>query len=656
MSRHYMNPVPLALLAFITSFMSWGQTTQDSLVSPVVWYRTDKGAVGPMEWEDQSGHGRDGTSTLEYGPTLTDTLHYQHSLYFDGLDDQYILPYDISSLRSLTVIGAYWPSDSLERGLWHISSPDGNGVPMLLTTHRSQSPDTATAWYAGGNRNPVVTSTVHYWDGSTPITEGSQIILGNSGETLLSAQPFKGCFSEFMIYDHALGFMERTQVETYLCLKYGISKQEGNYVSSSLSMLWDLEKNSAYGHRITGLGRDDAFGLYQRQSGNVSDTVLSLGLSVGPFTPLNDENRGVLHDGRYLVWGDNNGALKTLYKEKNGTGIWVLGREWLMVPTGPSPRASVLRVDLKGLPADSSGYWLAIDRSGEGLSDLDLLEYFEPDSLDGDSLAYYHGLTWDKEGSGSDIFGFVRKAGLLPMVRVLSVPTCTAPDSGSVSISIAAGKGRYEFLVTGPGYSRTWQGEGSMLLEGLVAGDYVLKARKNGAGWSERGFTLEMEGSLTVDLGPDRPLVPGELLILDAGASLPDSLLVSYTWAGSHGFSATSREVGIDQPGVYKAEVKRLSDGCIFSDEVTLTGETMPGFSVYPSLVDRQEVFNITISLEKSQDITVKIYDVTGRLYKILSGSGSSEYFFTASLVDAGVYLVVLETSSGTDTRKMIVE
>ncbi|MFP3577712.1 hypothetical protein, partial [Brevibacillus sp. SIMBA_040] len=100
------------------------------------------------------------------------------------------------------------------------------------------------------------------------------------------------------------------KIETYLSIKYGITINnisEKNYISSSDQILWDSKKNKNYNFRITGIGRDDAFELYQKQSTNSNEGNVTVAIDSLKLT--NNFNTGTIENGNFLLWGDNNQAL-----------------------------------------------------------------------------------------------------------------------------------------------------------------------------------------------------------------------------------------------------------------------------------------------------------------------------------------------------------
>ncbi|GIO27398.1 lectin-like domain-containing protein [Ornithinibacillus bavariensis] len=116
---------------------------------------------------------------------------------------------------------------------------------------------------------------------------------------------FNGSISEVILYNRVLTSIERQQVNSYLALKYGLTLPT-DYLDSSEGILWTEADNADYSNRITGIGRDDFGGLYQKQSvsqENGANVTIALGDAVANS---NEENENMIWNNKsYFVFGDN---------------------------------------------------------------------------------------------------------------------------------------------------------------------------------------------------------------------------------------------------------------------------------------------------------------------------------------------------------------
>ncbi|QPR67023.1 S-layer homology domain-containing protein [Lysinibacillus macroides] len=115
----------------------------------------------------------------------------------------------------------------------------------------------------GINLEENSTNTINY---ASSATEGAYY-LGSS-----HSKRYDGILGEVLLYNRELTPLERQKVNSYLGLKYGLTIKDENgnatdYVASNGSTnMWTASENTGYGHRITGIGRDNNGALYQKQS------------------------------------------------------------------------------------------------------------------------------------------------------------------------------------------------------------------------------------------------------------------------------------------------------------------------------------------------------------------------------------------------------
>jgi hypothetical protein len=189
------------------------------------------------------------------------------------------------------------------------------------------------------------------------------------------------------------------QIETYLAVKYGITLIASDYLSSSEAVLWNYEDNKLYSNGIAGIGRDDFFGLEQKQ-GSSSEEPDLLTISVGELSELNSENNYNLTNENFILWGHNDDAL--IFDTFDSDTNFLLARKWLIQSsyTNNSFPTNV-RFRLSENKDSVELYYLAIDRSG--LADFQSnIEYIPQDSIDSAGYVYFSNITW----SSKDAFTF----------------------------------------------------------------------------------------------------------------------------------------------------------------------------------------------------------------------------------------------------------
>jgi hypothetical protein len=643
----------LAALAFQFSF-SYAQS-YDSLLGPKIWLRADQSELKPTSWSDVGAFknhavGLSATST----PSSFASINYNKALSFDGIDDYFKLPYSLETPAELSVFAVFQATDTTEFGVWGLEESATRNI--LLTNRVAIGPSNATDKYGNYLKLPIQNSLVQTWEKAGPVSS-SYLALGSAG-TGKSYKPFRGSIAEFLVFDRALTFLERVQLETYLAIKYGTGLRGGNFVSSKEKLLWHVNNNAAYGVNMAGIGRDDFFKLYQKQSGSAYDLGLMV-MSSGTLAASNAENKSSINDQDFILWGDNNGPLSV--KQGNGADsiLIYLERKWRTTATGNTANklSTEMYLDAAQLPGDAAGFWLVIDRSGQGNYSVDNLEYIKPAGVLAGKLLFKNVL-WDKDGSGKDNFGFVRERKLLAVVRKLSDPSCTNEKAGKIKVETIAGKAPFHFKLTSKDgkIKREWKQQLTPIEQDeLLRGDYTLTVTDGNKESLTRQFTMIMPDAIDINLGPDKKFTTEPAIVLDVTSQVPANIPVTYQWENSFGFSSDAQKIAVTEPAVYRVLVTKESDGCVFIDQIAITGAEENRIAVYPTITNINEEFKIGVSLNEPGDVDVRIFNSMGLQIQEMTGANNSEYQFISSLKDSGTYLIVIQTRNGSETRKLVV-
>jgi hypothetical protein len=641
----------------VLSFLSLAQSN-DSLQGPRVWLRADRSTLINNNWTDVSHFRHDASAaSAREVPSLTATINFNKAIQFDGIDDYFKIPYSLEGATDITILSVFQSADTTERGVW--GSELGTTRNLLLTTRKAIGPDTIADRYGKSERVTVLNSVLQNWDNvASAVPSNSFLALGSAGKTK-GYKAFKGAFAELIVFNRAISFLERIQFETYLAIKYGTGLRVGNFVSSGAKMLWHQEENKAYGNNIAGIGRDDFFKLYQKQSGSMYDSSL-LVMSAGILAKSNDENLTTITDQDFVLWGDNGLPLSA----KQGVGadslLSVVQRKWLVTATGPKAKQIPLEVhvDAAKFQVNPLGYWLVIDRSGNGNFSIDNLEYIAADRVSNGKIIYKN-VMWDTDGAGKDNFGFAQAHELFAVVRTIGLPSCSNETAGQVNIEVIAGRTPFVYSLTNAEAKIQRDGKQSAKQidqKDLVAGEYELIITDADGKQIERHFSLSVPDALDISLGPDQTLTGENNIALDVSNQIPASAAVSVRWESNFGFESFDKKIAVSESGIYRVFVTRPSDGCVFTDDIVISGAESQRVAVYPNLLQSNENYNVSISLEEPGSVTVKVYNARGIQVYGMQGSGQSEYQFISGLKDTGMYLVVIQTPNGIETRKIVVQ
>jgi len=198
----------------------------------------------------------------------------------------------------------------------------------------------------------------------------------------LNNRAFYGYTPEFIIYNRVLTPLERRRAETYLAVRYGLTLDR-SYIGSRGQLLWDTDANEGFNTRVTGYGRDQLSGLYQKMSttsyeeepyyseayGNLYDSFdLNNSYNLPSRYRLlvaGRQEANPIQDGKYVLFGDNDKAIAASATE-GANGIKLMGRRWLlstnMVPTGEQEKK--IQWNTQGLEVYTEGFKTKVTKMG----------------------------------------------------------------------------------------------------------------------------------------------------------------------------------------------------------------------------------------------------------------------------------------------------
>jgi hypothetical protein len=350
-----------------------------------LWLKADAGTTGDptvTDWSDQSSDGND--ATANGNPQLVDNArNYNQSIAFDGSGDYFIGDSDINSnTNSIFIVGkmdVYANTGRNNEGMYSIMTDDGStydganpaSAAFML---RSGGSDNIKCRHDNSNLAVIPDAVDNEFKLLVGIMNSSDYISHLNGESvassahsaaLNSADYYLGCryynssadkymtgeIAEIIHFEQTLSASDQQSVETYLSIKYGISLSgdndgngstfeapnadgvnEGDYVASDGTIVWDASDNSSYHNNIIGIGRDDDEELHQKQSALPGDsTRIYLGYPIAADNSSNSAAFG--SDDSYVVIGDNQETLSatttSFLEMPASSGLYTrIAREW----------------------------------------------------------------------------------------------------------------------------------------------------------------------------------------------------------------------------------------------------------------------------------------------------------------------------------------
>lgn len=347
-------------------------------------------------------------------------MNYNPAVLFKDREQGQHLILGNTNFSQISAFTVAWPLDTAgEKCLWAL---EVEGSSQLVLTTRRLADLRLYRYLNFGAKSvtgPRIVTCYGNANRSLINTAGEQALRigGRLAEDSIPVSAFEGSIGEILLFDRILSGLECAQVETYLSIKYGITRQ-GDYFDSQGNKIWDAVKHTSYSRRICGIGRDDAFQLHQKQSrGSEIRPLLSIG--AGGLFVANTANPNTLPDRSFLLWGDNNRL--PFFDENTNDSTRLLSTRWLLTASGENDSLLTTLHFAVGQLAERANpdetYWLAIERSGTGVFSPNELIYLPGEMITGNDSRMqigFRNVEWDTDKSGSDAFTLALRTNKLP--------------------------------------------------------------------------------------------------------------------------------------------------------------------------------------------------------------------------------------------------
>ncbi|HAS44438.1 MAG TPA: hypothetical protein DCS93_28425 [Microscillaceae bacterium] len=324
-----------------------------------LWLKADAGVTGTTtvtQWNDQSGSGLNatGAGTPAF---MTNSLNFNPMINFNGTDARFATAATslFSSNTSPVTFFTVFNTTNNEGQKFLVNQRyNNNGVTNIqlgydtglgsgsgnFGLHIGSSRATIAAANTIANNTYYLMSTLILNSGTSPnniniFQNGNSLALSDDNSGFTNAGSYEttdpnvpidigvrndafggstfngfhaGNIGEVIIYTNTPSATERQQIESYLAVKYGITKT-GDYLSSNGTTIWNATTAAGFLNDIAGIGRDDASALSQKQSKSIN-TGAFVTIALNTLATDNANNTNTFASDRtFMIWGNNAGSL-----------------------------------------------------------------------------------------------------------------------------------------------------------------------------------------------------------------------------------------------------------------------------------------------------------------------------------------------------------
>lgn len=460
---------------------------------------------------------------------------------------------------------------------------------------------------------------------------------------------------EFIYLPDAISEKGQNIIESYLSIKYGISLiGEKSYANSVGDTIWDFKKNGNHSYRITGLGRDDASSLYQKQSGNSVKDGLYLGL--GKIAESNLKNKGVLANKSFLLWGDNN--LKTALKENISNGLSCIDRVWRVNKNVKEALATQLIINKKEMGllhkpnVSDDNIWLVIDSLSSEKINYVHSKYIKA-TAENDSLVIFDDVKWISQTS---LFTFVKAPDIL-LNYELTAATCSAvTPNGKIEVGVQGGTAPYTIKLYSDNYKRTFTSlEDSFVVSDLPNAQYAIEIIDKFGKSQKTQLTLDPFTNSEISLASQWYLKNNEAVKIVPEVLTKD--IVNYKWILGGKVLSIEKELVAKDAGEYMLVVSTAS-GCSKEIPFVVSNSSVHpfgSFSVYPNPCKANATFSVAIDQPEPMNTSLLITDIHGKIIVSKDFGKIQNIIYEDELSQAATYIIIVTSNGQQQIGKIII-
>lgn len=601
-----------------------------------------------------------GFSANDRLPSSVRSLNYNPAFYFEGDKHETVSPIDLSKYARLTMMAVYQSADSLqEQSVWTVESKDS--ASLVMTTARMADLQ-EYAYLTIGGQDAAKAGLFSYIrnrpDNASDSSAGAQWLrIGRKPQSQsLPLNSFKGVIAEVIVFDRVLSTKERRQVESYLSLKYGLSLDQtvmpASYLNARGETIWDAGKNTGYTGRITGIGRDDLSGLRQFQSASsLAPGLLQMS--------LNKEE--ALTDNSFLIWSDNNGALR-MNKEQGVPKQ--LRRKWRVSAygafAGHTTRLQIDRLQMEDRLEKGDPYWLMIDRSGSGRFPVGQTEFVRAaEEGVSENKIVFPEIRWDMESKSIRDFTLIQAPPLFAYLNITS-PACRTSYAGRIDGQVEGGMLPYEIILAdhrGNVLQQFVTEEPVFRLQGIEQGHYFLKVIDAGRQYYSEELYISHSDGPALHLEQVYDLPEKQSLTIDASKGL-EAGFYTFLWDGPGRLHSEAASLAVKQAGSYAVTVTN-EQGCSSTAVMEVRATKQSNFKeivLYPN-PSSDGAFKLRIHLYRPAPVSIRIYDLQGKpAYRAEIKEKNEVHIYEGTVSGRGTYMIMLESEGRNEVRQWLVQ
>lgn len=449
---------------------------------------------------------------------------------------------------------------------------------------------------------------------------------------------------EFIYIPDVINSLDREKTQTYLSLKYGISLYNSYYISSVNDTIWSPKENKGFESRVTGIGRDDNYGLYQRKSINSISKDIIIGV----------DSISIIDNNNFLLWSDNDKST-FLKNTSSSQKVGVIDRKWKVNLFGAKDNFYNLNITVfpellfekydNSLQEKESVLWLVKSNTSDFVSDIQYIRQSraEDENIVFENLNFIDG----------DYFSFL----VAPEFFVnYKHDTILCNTHANIPIEIIGGVSPYFVEITGENYKTIEHTEDSRYqISALPSGLYTITVKDYLNNTFVFDLDIARDEQVDVFINETWVLLDNDISIIPEISGL--EYVSKYEWIKNDEIVSNAPVLNTKETGEYTLKVYTTS-GCEKNVDFKVINSSLTSdhITIYPNSSDAGNPFYIDFNLSKEQDVEILIYDISGKKIHVEKISNIHNYRYSTSLSTSGIYLITINTEETSLVKKIVIK
>ncbi|OUR97634.1 hypothetical protein A9Q86_15590 [Flavobacteriales bacterium 33_180_T64] len=480
----------------------------------------------------------------------------------------------------------------------------------------------------------------------------------------INEDPENNQLVEVLYFPKILNLLERSKVESYLSIKYGISLiGKKSYITSQNDTIWSYKKNKEFTHNVTGIGRDDEHKLDQKQSGNALNDGLIIGFDT--IETSNTKNKTKVSNGFFLVWGNNNAGTELL-NNANDT-FRKMERVWKVQTSNGledlNQQSIELHVNLKDMemklpaPGDTPfKLWLAVQDNYKGSFDFETAIIY-PSVNTETGIMVFKDIPWEITDKEFRYFTFFAAPAFFAQTKVTAT-NCVNTTSSLVELKLEGGQAPFNIETTSENGITIHETNDAHFNLNLEAGTHNIIITDALNQVFETSVKLDVQNTPVVEIAPVWQLdANGQVHVLPY-VTAHKNLDLTYAWYDSTTKLATTQQFVFRSKGNYEFVVI-TANGCETRFPIEVIGNNAfdnGSSELFPNPVEINQSFTLSMNLKQPSKVIIRIFNINGQLVASEQLLNRQQITYQNKLSNSGIYFVSVETAQTSRTFKLLVK